>query len=143
MKRIPLCVAALAALMLFTAACARCWTSADLDRADVAAGRLGKDIQASVYAGRVSPNLEGRALVEAAVADAPERMKALRPFQWDARVRQDATGRNWTVLLLCSPDGRRGLLERVACSGDKALWDHEGGTGPCEFSLDVNRACAR
>ncbi len=47
------------------------------------------------------------------------------------------------LLLICTPDGSRGLLEDVGCTAEmeRHLWRDEL-TAPCEFTLDVVAVCA-
>ena len=46
-----------------------------------------------------------------------------------------------SVVLVCTPDGKRGLMEDAACTValDRHLW--EDAKNPCEFTVDTATAC--
>jgi hypothetical protein len=61
----------------------------------------------------------------------------LKPFEGyvlKARV-QDGYG----VILLCSPDGKEGIIEDVTCTTRPDTYRPTG--SPCTYLLDVNRVC--
>ena len=78
-------------------------------------------------------NLNDRELVRRATAHDPSLMK---PYE-DFMIRGLPQG----VVLICTEDGKRGLIEDAACSNnvDSKRWnDH---SSACEFEVDLNIAC--
>lgn len=66
----------------------------------------------------------------------------LRPFD-DYKVRVLSQDKH-AIVLVCSKDGKNGLIEDVGCSGklDRHLWEEEPGM-PCEFTLSIQLACPK
>ncbi|MFH1702836.1 MAG: hypothetical protein ABIB41_05315 [Nitrospirota bacterium] len=65
----------------------------------------------------------------------PELLKPFEGYVRKARI-QDGIG----VILLCSPDGKEGIIEDVTCTTRPDT--HRPTGSPCDYLLDVKRVCA-
>jgi hypothetical protein len=64
----------------------------------------------------------------------PELLKPFDGYVRKARI-QDGVG----VILLCSPDGKEGIIEDVTCTTRPDSYRPTG--SPCDYLLDVKRVC--
>ncbi len=90
-----------------------------------------------VIADKLPPEATDRAILLAAV-ERSGNLNLLRPFDGyvlKARI-QDGTG----VILLCSPDGKEGIIEDVTCTTRPD--SHRPTGSPCAYLLDVKRVCS-
>ena len=90
-----------------------------------------------VITGKLPPGAEDREIFSVA-AERSGNQDLLKPFEGyvlKARI-QDGVG----VILLCSPDGREGIIEDVTCTTRPDSWRPPG--SPCTYLLDVNRVCS-
>ena len=65
----------------------------------------------------------------------PEIVNPFKGYVLKARI-QDGTG----VILLCSPDGKEGIIEDVSCTTRPDSYRPSG--SPCAFMLDVKLVCS-
>ena len=65
----------------------------------------------------------------------PELLSPFKGYVLKARI-QDGTG----VILLCSPDGKEGIIEDVTCTTRPD--SHRPSGSPCVFMLDVKLVCS-
>ena len=65
----------------------------------------------------------------------PGLMKHFKGYALKARI-QDGVG----VILLCSPDGKEGIIEDVTCTTRPDTYRPTG--SPCTYLLDIKRVCA-
>ena len=127
------------ALLTFLAACAFAQPvdSEEMYTKAAALTKLSSAVQAFVRYESVADGMtEGEVLRLATKHDAG----LLAPFSaYQLRVmRQD----RHAIVLMCSADGTRGLLEDVGCTArlDKHLWQSPN-SEPCEFTLKVSEIC--
>lgn len=99
--------------------------------------KLSRAVEVAVRYGATPATLEDEALIDSATQDDPGLKAPFRGYR--IRARRD---QGHAVLLLCSRDGRIGLLEDAGCSAklDAHLWQTNP-EQPCEFTLDVAVAC--
>lgn len=64
----------------------------------------------------------------------PELLKPFKDYVLKARI-EDGAG----VILLCSPDGKEGIIEDVTCTTRPDVFRPTG--SPCSYLLDVRRVC--
>jgi hypothetical protein len=64
----------------------------------------------------------------------PELLKPFKDYVLKARI-EDGAG----VILLCSPDGKEGIIEDVTCTTRPDVFRPTG--SPCAYLLDVRRVC--
>ena len=64
----------------------------------------------------------------------PELLKPFKGYVLKARI-EDGAG----VILLCSPDGKEGIIEDVTCTTRPDAFRPTG--SPCTYLLDVRRVC--
>jgi hypothetical protein len=89
-----------------------------------------------VVADKLPPDAKDQEILSAAV-ERSGNPNLLRPFEGyvlKARI-QDGIG----VILLCSPDGKEGIIEDVTCTTRPDT--HRPTGSPCAYLLDVNRVC--
>lgn len=65
----------------------------------------------------------------------PELLRPFNAYVLKARI-QDGIG----VILLCSPDGKEGIIEDVTCTTRPDTYRSTG--SPCTYLLDVKRVCS-
>jgi len=90
-----------------------------------------------VVADRLPPDAKDQEILSAAV-ERSGNPNLLRPFDGyvlKARI-QDGIG----VILLCSPDGKEGIIEDVTCTTRPDT--HRPMGSPCTYLLDVKRVCS-
>lgn len=96
--------------------------------------KLSKAID--VLADKLPPDAKDEEIFEAAVKRSGN-SDLLKPFEGlvrKARI-EDGTG----VILLCSPDGKDGIIEDVTCTTRPDM--HRPTGSPCTYLLDVKRVC--
>jgi hypothetical protein len=60
----------------------------------------------------------------------------------DYRIRMRADDRH-AIVLMCSRDGKRALVEDAACTAGPDARHWEQTPAPCEFTLTAARACSK
>lgn len=98
---------------------------------------LSQAVEWTLRGGSAPAGLSEEDLLLLATQDDPGLLERFR----DYRLRVLRTGGHAAVLV-CTRDGRQGLLEDAACSDglDRHLW-RERPPRPCAFTLDPERAC--
>ncbi len=90
-----------------------------------------------VVADKLPPGAKDQEIFAAAM-ERSGNYELLKPFQGyilKASI-QDGVG----VILLCSPDGKEGIIEDVTCTTRPDSWRPPG--SPCTYLLDVKRVCS-
>ena len=90
-----------------------------------------------VVADKLPPGAKNQEILSAAM-ERRGNYDLLKPFEGyilKARI-QDGIG----VILLCSPDGKEGIIEDVTCTTRPDTYRPTG--SPCIYLLDVNRVCS-
>lgn len=82
------------------------------------------------------PTLQDNALLDFAIAHNPRLLNRFDAYVLKAR----QTGANSSVLV-CTADGTHALIEDAGCTG-QSDWHASSLTEPCEYTLDLNAACA-
>ncbi|MGY1488628.1 hypothetical protein ACW4YW_04370 [Methylobacillus pratensis] len=97
--------------------------------------KLSAAVEATVRYEPGATDMDEQAILQHATAHDPE---LLNPFK-HRLIRVKAEDRH-AVLLVCTEDGHRGLLEDAGCNAplDKHLWQADM---PCEFTLQAADAC--
>lgn len=90
-----------------------------------------------VIADKLPPDAKDEEIFSAAVKRSgnPDLLKPFEGYVRKARI-EDGIG----VILLCSPDGKEGIIEDVACTTRPDM--HRPTGSPCTYLLDVKRVCA-
>jgi len=90
-----------------------------------------------VVADKLPPDATDKQIFNEAVGRSgnPGLIKPFEGYTLKARI-QDGTG----VILLCSPDGKEGIIEDASCTARIDM--HRPSGSPCEYMLDVKRVCA-
>jgi hypothetical protein len=65
----------------------------------------------------------------------PELVKPFEGYVRKARIENGIA-----VILICSPDGKEGIIEDVSCTSRPDM--HRPTGSPCTYLLDVNKVCA-
>lgn len=96
---------------------------------------LGKAVD--VVADKLPPDAKDQEIFLAAVnrSGNPNLLKPFDGYVLKARI-QDGVG----VILLCSPDGKEGIIEDVTCTTRPDT--HRPIGSPCTYLLDVKRVCS-
>lgn len=99
--------------------------------------KLSSETEAVVRYGTPPANATDEELLKLATKNDPGFLDTFRGY----RLRVHSEDRHATVLL-CSEDGKRGLLEDLGCTAalDRNLW-REQAAMPCEFTLSVALGC--
>lgn len=124
-------------IVVVLGACALAQSVTDEDMQPIAA-RVG-NVAAAVRSFAVrEPDLATRLSEGELYLEATSHDPQLRDTFKDFCVKARPSG----VVLICTPDGKRGLVEDAACttSVDALLWREER---PCEFCIDLSTACPR
>ena len=109
----------------------RMWTLAS------ALTKLSKAVESTVRYDPTTGSLTEKQLLAAATRNDPG---LLTPFEgYEVRV---STPARHAIVLVCTGDGRQGLLEDAGCSAelDRHLWQEHPAL-PCAFTVDVLKAC--
>jgi hypothetical protein len=90
-----------------------------------------------VVADKLPPDAKDQEILLAAVKRSgnPDLLKPFEGYVLKARI-QDGVG----VILLCSPDGKEGIIEDVTCTTRPDTYRPTG--SPCTYLLDVKRVCS-
>lgn len=90
-----------------------------------------------VIADKLPPNSKDGEIFSAVVERSgnPELLNPFKGYVLKGRI-QDGTG----VILLCSPDGKEGIIEDVSCTTRPDSYRPSG--SPCAFMLDVKLVCS-
>jgi hypothetical protein len=90
-----------------------------------------------VVADKLPPGAKDQEIFSEAVKRSgnPDLLKPFIGYVLRARI-QEGVG----VILLCSPDGKEGIIEDVTCTTRPDT--HRPTGSPCTYLLDVNRVCA-
>jgi len=90
-----------------------------------------------VVADKLPPDARDQEIFSAAVERSgnPRLLKPFEGYVLKARI-QDGVG----VILLCSPDGKEGIIEDVTCTTRPDC--HRPTGSPCAYLLDVNLVCS-
>ncbi|MCL5422844.1 MAG: hypothetical protein M1461_10310 [Nitrospirae bacterium] len=90
-----------------------------------------------VVADKLPPDAKDEVIFSEAVERSgnPGLLKPFEGYVLKARI-QDG----FVVILLCSPDGKEGIIEDVTCTTRPDTCRPSG--SPCTYLLDVNRVCA-
>jgi hypothetical protein len=89
-----------------------------------------------VVVDKIPPDSKDDQIFSAAVkfSDDPDLVKPFKGYVLKARI-QDGTG----DILLCSPDGKEGIIEDVTCTTRPDTYRPTG--SPCTYLLDIKRVC--
>lgn len=89
-----------------------------------------------VIADKLPPNAKDNEIFKAAVerSENPELLEPFNGYVLRARI-QDGVG----VILLCSKDGKEGIIEDVSCTTRPDT--HRPSGSPCTYLLDVKAVC--
>jgi hypothetical protein len=90
-----------------------------------------------VIVDKLPPDAKDEEILSAAVnrSGDPDLLKPFAGYVLKARI-QDGVG----VILLCSPDGKEGIIEDVSCTTRPDTCRPSG--SPCVYLLDANRVCS-
>lgn len=99
--------------------------------------KLASAVESTVRYKKPPAGISDKDLLKLATKHDP---KLLEPFS-NYTVKVSQKNRH-AVVLVCTKDGKRGLLEDAGCSGemDKHLWESSSG---CKFTLDPDAVCKR
>jgi hypothetical protein len=91
----------------------------------------------AVIADKLPPYAKDQEILSEAVKRSgnPDLLKPFEGYVLKARI-QDGVG----VILLCSPDGKEGIIEDVTCTTRPDTYRPTG--SPCTYLLDVKRVCS-
>ena len=100
--------------------------------------KLSSEVEALIRYGNPPEN----ATEDALFAIATKNDKGFIDAFGDYKLRLHAQNKH-AIILLCTKDGKRGLLEDLGCTGtlDRNLWE-EDAEKPCAFSLSIDFGCA-
>jgi hypothetical protein len=121
-------------LLISSSACASDFSDETMQRLAAPVVDIGNAVR--MY-GKLNPDLaaslDDQELVRRATDHDP---KLLEPYS-GYQVRGKSTG----VILVCTKDGRRGLIEDAACTAkvDAKMWSIEA--APCQFTLNLASIC--
>jgi len=89
-----------------------------------------------VVVDKLPPNAKDNIIFQEAVkrSNDPNLLKPFEGYILKARI-QDSVG----VILLCSPDGKEGVIEDVSCTTRPDSFRPTG--SPCDYFLDARRVC--
>lgn len=121
-------------LVVTSAACANDYTDETMQPLAATANDIARAVMRFTKANPAkAASLDDRELVRHAAAHDPN---LLAPYK-DLVVRGTADG----VILVCAPDGRRGLFEDAECTDkvDRMEWTDK--KTPCQFTLNVKTIC--
>ena len=131
----------LVVVMLFLCGCACLWPLKHDDSQMYELGAklilLSAAVEDKVYYGGASSGMSDEELLALSTQHDPS---LLEPFK--AYLVKVLRENRHAVVLVCSKDGMKGLLEDAACSRpmDKHLWKLEP-PAPCQFTLSVTAVC--
>jgi len=100
---------------------------------------LTRAVEGTVRYGDLPSGISEYELLEKSTDENPELLRAFDDYQ--IRV---ASRNKHVVLLVCTGDGRHGLLEDAGCTDDmdKYLWENSS-FQPCVFTMDPDAACGQ
>jgi hypothetical protein len=131
---------AVVTVVLLLSACAHAQESIDPEQMLIKASALTKltaAVQAFVRYENPGSGATDEELLRLSTAHDPTLLDGLAGYKLRARGE-----RRHAIVLMCSADGKQGLLEDVGCTGrlDKHLWQSTK-REPCQFTLKIEEVC--
>lgn len=102
-------------------------------------GRLSKAMESYLLYEHRPPGASQEVLFSEGTRDEPGLLKEFDGYKLVLAREQPRS-----MILVCTPDGKRALMEDVGCTVkiDRKLWE-DGVNAPCEFTLEIKEVCQR
>jgi len=138
MKNIPITLAALMTTMLISG-CMHCRSNEGETMRPLASAltKLSPQVENVVRYETPSANATDDELLKLATKSDPGLLDSFKGY----KLRVHSQDRH-AIVLLCTEDGKRGLLEDLGCTGtlDRNLWKEDAAM-PCDFTLSLEFGC--
>jgi len=101
---------------------------------------LGKAVD--VVVDELPPDAEDQLIFSEVVRRSgdPGLLKPFNGYILKARIGEDKDGLKHGLILLCTPDGKEGIIEDVTCTAGPDTYRPSG--SPCTYFLDVRLVCS-
>ena len=140
MKNITISLAAMMTLLLISG-CVHCRPNEGETMRPLASAltKLSAQVEAVVRYGSPPANATDEELLKLATKSDPGLLDGFKVYN----LRVHSQERH-AIVLLCSEDGKRGLLEDLGCTAalDRNLWKEDAAM-PCEFTLSIELKCGK
>ena len=124
-------------LLVFGCVCAQAQSETEMNELGSALTKLSSAVEGTVHYKKEGLDLQDMALLTLATEHDPGLLKPFRGYTLRAE-----TQNGHAVVLVCTPDGRVGVLEDTSCTArmDQHLWKVRPKL-PCDYTLNLKEIC--